>query len=98
MILVMAGTSGTAQGKDGDTTPVIIPETLPGTHEMILTCTGYSLPEQSVSAGSSRTSHGQCQVFRINGICCRYRSLVIITDGNHVPYDTYFVICDQLIK
>lgn len=37
MILVMAGTSGTAQGKDGDTTPVIIPETLPGTHEMILT-------------------------------------------------------------
>jgi PKD repeat protein len=50
------GAAVTFDGKYEGTTPVIIPQVLPGNHEITLTYPGYADLNQSVSVGSSQTT------------------------------------------
>ena len=67
-------------GQYNGTTPVIIPEVLPGNHEIVLSYPGYNLWQQSVSVGSSQTTAVNANLVVSTGHAGNTGSLTVITD------------------
>jgi PKD repeat protein len=77
---VPTGASVTFDGEYEGTTPVIIPEVLPGNHEITLTYPGYAVLEQSISVGSSQTTAINANLVVSTGPAAGTGSLTVITD------------------
>jgi PKD repeat protein len=74
------GATVTFDGQYNGTTPVIIPNVLPGNHEIALSYPGYNLWQQSVSVGSSQTTAVNANLVVSTGQAGNTGSLTVITD------------------
>jgi hypothetical protein len=67
-------------GQYNGTTPVIIPDVLPGNHEIVLSYPGYNLWQQSISVGSTQTTAVNANLVVSAGQAGNTGSLTVITD------------------
>lgn len=74
------GATVTFDGQYNGTTPVIIPDVLPGNHEIVLSYPGYNLWQQSISVGSSQTTAVNANLVVSAGQAGNSGSLTVITD------------------
>ena len=74
------GATVTFDGQYGGTTPVIIPDVLPGNYQISLSYPGYALWEQSISVGSSQTTAVNANLVVSTGQADNTGSLTVITD------------------
>ena len=83
------GAAVTLDGQYEGTTPVIIPDVLPGNHEITLAYPGYTILNQSISIGSSQTTAVNANLVVSIEPVSDTGSLVVITDpaGARVSVD-----------
>ncbi|MFA5268593.1 MAG: PEGA domain-containing protein [Methanoregula sp.] len=83
------GATVTLDDRYEGTTPVIIPEVLPGIHEISLTYPGYAPFNQSISVGSSQTTAVNTNLVMATKPVVSTGSLTVITDpaGARVSVD-----------
>ncbi len=86
---VPTGASVTLDGRYEGTTPVIVPDVLPGNHEIVLTYPGYAPLKQSISVGSSQTTAINANLVVSTEPAVSTGSLTVITDpsGAQVSID-----------
>jgi PKD repeat protein len=83
------GAAVTLDGQYEGTTPVIIPDVLPGNHEISLTYPRYTTLNQSISIGSSQTTAVNANLVVSTGPVSGTGALTVITDpaGAQVSVD-----------
>jgi PKD repeat protein len=83
------GAAVTLDGTYQGTTPVIIPDVLPGNHEITMSYPGYAPFRQSISVGSSQTTAVNANLVIATEPAAGSGSLTVITDpaGAHVSVD-----------
>ncbi len=86
---VPSGATVTLDGLYEGTTPVIIPDVLPGNHEISLAYPGYAQLKQSISVGSSQTTAVNANLVVSAGPAASTGSLTVITEpaGAQVSVD-----------
>jgi PKD repeat protein len=83
------GATVTLDGQYEGTTPVIVPDVLPGNHEISLTYSGYTRLNQSISVGSSQTTAVNANLVVSAEPAVSTGSLTVVTDpaGAQVSVD-----------